>query len=504
MAKWAKRPKGPEYRGLSRNPKNGLIRFERDRQGEKRISCSTKTTSWEEAVEFKRQHLEDLKLQRTKPTMPTLAEFVRRFLREDTDGWAATTRQDRLWMLAERKLSPAGKVPPLLPHLGHYRLDEISSSMLYGWWHEEVREKGRTAKTGREYLGALSRVFNYAIRRDIGITINPVTPVRREYAQKSGKKARAESDPGKDVRPIEDPAAIERLLDAATIMGLAVLVYVLLALDAGLRQAEALGLRWRHVGFGVDANDTSRHLWIEESRPRGGKAEPPKSGLSRPVELSRRLRVALLEYQLACGSPDPDARVLPFGPSKFRNQWAQICKRARVGHVRYKDLRDTYASQLLTAGVKLGHISEQLGHGNVAITARHYARWISGKGYRDPMRLCPGEVPADFLARLETAPDSHDIPMSEADSDPTLPPAWAVNESNPEVLGGGPSGTRTLDPRVKSAGLRTNTCSKSVSCTVWGRSGGRSWPRLASRATPYSPVPDSPRSPEDQPQWAGE
>jgi integrase len=40
-----------------------------------------------------------------------------------------------------------------------------------------------------------------------------------------------------------------------------------------------------------------------------------------------------------------------------------------------KDLRDTFASQLLTAGVQLGYMSRQLGHSDVSVTARHYARW---------------------------------------------------------------------------------------------------------------------------------
>jgi integrase len=30
-------------------------------------------------------------------------------------------------------------------------------------------------------------------------------------------------------------------------------------------------------------------------------------------------------------------------------------------------------------------VSQQLGHSDVAVTARHYARWRGGEGYRDPM-----------------------------------------------------------------------------------------------------------------------
>ena len=42
----------------------------------------------------------------------------------------------------------------------------------------------------------------------------------------------------------------------------------------------------------------------------------------------------------------------------------------------------------------------QLGHSDVSVTARHYARWIEDDRYREPMTLEPNEVPADLLARL--------------------------------------------------------------------------------------------------------
>ena len=63
-------------------------------------------------------------------------------------------------------------------------------------------------------------------------------------------------------------------------------------------------------------------------------------------------------------------------------------------------LRDTFASQLITCGVPLGYVSRQLGHADLAVTAQHYAKWAGGDDYRDPLLRRPGEVPADFLARL--------------------------------------------------------------------------------------------------------
>ena len=77
-----------------------------------------------------------------------------------------------------------------------------------------------------------------------------------------------------------------------------------------------------------------------------------------------------------------------------------ILKRAAIGHRALKDLRDTFASHLLTAGVQLGYVSSQLGHSDVSVTARHYAKWIEDDRYREPMTLERNEVPSDLLARL--------------------------------------------------------------------------------------------------------
>ncbi len=87
-------------------------------------------------------------------------------------------------------------------------------------------------------------------------------------------------------------------------------------------------------------------------------------------------------------------------PDNYRTRhFARVCERARLGKRKPKDLRDTFASQLLTCGVQLAYISEQLGHANTDVTAKAYAKWC-GAGYRGRQELRRGEVPADLLARL--------------------------------------------------------------------------------------------------------
>jgi len=50
-----------------------------------------------------------------------------------------------------------------------------------------------------------------------------------------------------------------------------------------------------------------------------------------------------------------------------------------------KNLRGTVASQLLTAGIQLGYVSQQLGHANASVTARRHTRWCGGDQYREPL-----------------------------------------------------------------------------------------------------------------------
>ena len=282
---------------------------------------------------------------------PTFEEFARRYLAEDTHHLAPTTRYER-----GLALKPDGAIVSFFE--GH-RLDDITSALVREWWTLEVQSRGRSTKTGRNYLDALSGVLGYAAELGL-LETNPVDAFRSILRRKTRtQRGRAESDPARNVRPIEDTPEISRLVEAAREEGTEAHLLVLLLLDAGLRLGEALGLRWGAVVWGQDNDDPRRALVIDESRPRGGAPGPTKSGRARRVALSRRLRQALLEVYRAGWGPRPEECVLDYGdPSVFRRvQWRRILKRAGIGRPKLKDLRDTFASHLLSAGVQLGYVS---------------------------------------------------------------------------------------------------------------------------------------------------
>ncbi|MEE9607448.1 MAG: site-specific integrase [Myxococcota bacterium] len=340
---------------------------------------------------------------RRSPLKPRLSEFVTEYVAKGMhfQRLAESTMANR-----RRQLAPDG---PLLSAFGDYRLEAVDVPVLLDWWETFVLNADRTEKTGRDYLDCLSGVYRYALHKRI-VDRNPVDAVRSALrASQSTKAARQEKDLEAKPQPIESIVDLQafvatsenwhriertrhegerQLLRDTHVMNL-------LQLDAGLRLGEVLGLRWRHVWWGKDEDDITRHLRIEEAIAKGRWLGPPKSGRTRKVALSRRLRSTLLARRLELGRPGDDERVLlRKDPDKYRGvSFARICRHAGIGPRRPKDLRDTFASQLLTAGVQLGYISRQLGHSNVAITARHYARYVDEEGYRAPMQVRPGRGP---------------------------------------------------------------------------------------------------------------
>lgn len=395
-----------------------VIRFyRRGKQWEERVGPYS-DEAWKAAIEaaarLTRQHVREDAGIAPPSESPTLKAFSDRYLREDVAHLAPTTRGDRNSYLRDDG--------HLLGPLGPKRLDEITVPVLRAWWGEEIEAKGLTNGTGRHYLVVLSQVLGYA--HDLGILkANPVDEFRALLKRRlRTKSARFQSDPAQRIKPIETAAELGALLEASRSEGLRALVFVLLGLDAGFRVGEIVGVRWGDVALGTDADDTSRHLMLQDGSnlPRGGKAAAPKSGRARRVAMSRRLRAALLELQLEAFRPGPEVRVLAgVDPSNFHaRKWRRLLERAGIGHRAPKDLRDSFASHLLTLGIPLGYIAKQLGHANAQITGEHYARWIP-QDYVEPLRLRPGEVPADLLARLEESPQSCAQPRPTMQSEKT-------------------------------------------------------------------------------------
>ena len=187
------------------------------------------------------------------------------------------------------------------------------------------------------------------------------------------------------VRPF-NPDEARRLLGAIEGDRLAALYSVALAL--GLRQGEALGLRWDDVDL------EAATLIVRKAMQRiHGKLElvDPKTTKSRraialpdvAVAALRAHRVRQLEERLLAGSRWQDSSLVfatkigtPLDGRNVTRHFQKLLDDAGLPRQRFHDLRHTCASLLLAQGVHPRVVMETLGHSQISLTMDTYSHVI--------------------------------------------------------------------------------------------------------------------------------
>ncbi|MCH8112885.1 MAG: site-specific integrase [Proteobacteria bacterium] len=134
---------------------------------------------------------------------------------------------------------------------------------------------------------------------------------------------------------------------------------VLLSLNTGLRRGELFGLTWHDIDL------EQAILTIP-----GGRA---KSGRTRDIPLNSE---AIEVFHGWHGRDvDPAGIVFPAkggGPfNNVRRAWLGVLRKAKIARFRWHDIRHTFASKLVMAGVDLNTVRELLGHADYQMTLRY-------------------------------------------------------------------------------------------------------------------------------------
>lgn len=181
--------------------------------------------------------------------------------------------------------------------------------------------------------------------------------------------------------------------------------YWYLALDAGMRPGEMLGLHWPEVDFTAGAVRVKCSL-DEVS----GRIKPPKTNKGRRlIHLSRATVAALARHRerMQCEGRDVQGGLVFVGnrgkritqSDIYNDHFTPALQRAGVPRIRPYDLRHTSATLLLAAGVNVKVVSERLGHGGIEITLKHYAHVLPSmqeqavRAMNSIMGDCPTIVP---------------------------------------------------------------------------------------------------------------
>lgn len=269
----------------------------------------------------------------------------------------------------------------LIPTMGHVRLDKITSDDIEGVWHLLLEDGNPTLDADkRRPLSPstvhwahtiLSRMLRLALHKKT-LTVNPAGPDSMDAPAKTDAEIMPlETDQWKTIL-----AHAEGTVNAARWT---------VALAIGLRQGEALALRWSDVDL---ADGTLRVRQTVYRLPGKGLVfGPPKTERSkRDIALPNTLLVALRQHRkeqaaarLAAGDTwDAEADLVfanSFGrvidPSTDRKAWKALLDRSGVPHVKLHAARHTAATMMLLQGIDPRVVMDIMGWSQVA-TAAHY------------------------------------------------------------------------------------------------------------------------------------
>lgn len=146
----------------------------------------------------------------------------------------------------------------------------------------------------------------------------------------------------------------------------------------GMRTSEVFGLQWDNVDL------ASGSVLVIEAVVRGLRKDRTKTNVARTVKLNSRALAALQQQrrhtQVAGGPVFHDPRYdTPWTDERAfrRSFWTPALKRLGIRYRRPYNMRHTYATVMLMAGMNPAFCAKQLGH-SVEMFHKTYARWLDG------------------------------------------------------------------------------------------------------------------------------
>jgi integrase len=181
----------------------------------------------------------------------------------------------------------------------------------------------------------------------------------------------------------------------------------LLATTTGMRRAELCGLRWTAVDLDAALLSVQESRVVVAGRAQGSDGKTDSAG--RMIALDPDTIDALREW---CKSQESERRFFgsgypstglvftwqdgrPVHPDTIRERFARLAAAAGLPPIRFHDLRHSYATAALRAGVNPKIVSHRIGHSSSAFTLNLYSHVTPGMD-----RAAASEVAALVLGKI--------------------------------------------------------------------------------------------------------
>src|SRR5713226_6368859 len=292
----------------------------------------------------------------------TLGEFLDRWLVE------AVRPRVRAWTFAGYEVHVRLHIKPVL---GRVPLEKVTPQHVQHLLNRKL-EEGLKPKSVRYLRGTLRTALNDAVRWGL-VSRNAAALVDGPRVERF------------DIQPFT-PAEARVFLDSIAGERLEALYSV--ALTMGLRQGEALGLRWQDVDLELGYLRISKQLQRVHGAP---QLVEPKTAMSRrtlamPPMITKSLeqhRVRQRQERSNAGNRWAETDLVfastegkPLDGTAISKGFHRLLERAGLQQRRFHDLRHSCATLLLVQGVSPRVVMDLLGHSQIGLTMNTYSHVI--------------------------------------------------------------------------------------------------------------------------------
>ena len=300
----------------------------------------------------------------------TIGDYLDRWLADSLKGTVRASTCERHEINVRVHINPT---------LGNVRLKGLTPAHVRGL-HREKLESGLAPATVRKIHSTLHKALSQAVSDGL---------IPRNAADVMAPRPAPE-----EMRPLSEGEA-RTFLDVARISGDRFEPLYVLAITAGLRRGELLGLRWDDVDLERGTLRVGRSLGREGGRLKLGETKNRRARRQvnltlrtvnalkahRKRQLEERMRFAEsyedrgLVFSTSVGTPvDPENPV--------KRSFKPLLKKAGLPEIRFHDLRHTCATLLLGRSVHPKIVQELLGHAAIAMTMDTYSHYLPSMGDR--------------------------------------------------------------------------------------------------------------------------
>ena len=256
----------------------------------------------------------------------------------------------------------------IIPEIGNIELNKLTQNDLQQFY-SRLKTKGRLIRTeiyGESLSDRMVRACHTSCRKSLEkaveenlIRTNPAVDCKLPPKKSKEMKVLTREE-------------MQRFIIQAKYDGF--LELFILELSTGMRRGEILGLQWDDLNMQSGELKISRQVVILNSRIH--ISEPKTKSSVRTIILPPDIVKLLAKYKKTVNSkwlfPSPVKENMPRNPSAVRKILNRTLEKAGCKHIRFHDLRHTFATRLCESGMNIKLIQDILGHSDISTTMDIY------------------------------------------------------------------------------------------------------------------------------------